>query len=604
VISSPAKYGDFKQELIAEIHRKFVWPIVVNVDGNISKPNNTDLIERFDSYIVLTPDGNIESFKAEFTTLYRDRNKSERFWHSDTRFVVAGAYEFSMSQQTDIFNYLSKLGIYNCIIVSREHYILVKEHRRRITFNAVDTGMKLGVYTWFPYKSSDHCTEVNDITLLDSWDISAQGHFTKNTDLFPRKISKSLKGCPMKAVVRNCYWTFTTRYIKQWDSNGRYVIYITGLEMDLLSLVLKEMNMTFIHIPTPNNFECDMEMTNNLITAMIAKEVYIAVGYLGTRYLSDPLLDSTNSHYTMSIRWYVPCSFKNPRWSSIFRILSEELWIVLIISIVIVAISTTLVGRYSCTSEWQGYKTLTSSLTNVWAVILGVAVSTMPRTPSLRSLFFAWACFSVVFNTVFEAFFTTFLIEPGYKTSIQNMDELQASGIQLAYAPEYSSFFENDDETKISNLKRNLLNCPSYDDCWEWVKKQKSVSVLLEDKIAEIHFAAGNIIGENSEPLLCGLEDGVNYKYGQSFVMLHADPLIGRVSEIIDRVVEAGLYNHWNSLNMNWLKFYSRKIGIVHPFDGYYSFNLYHMQPAFYLILMGWFLSALCFMIELIMQKV
>ena len=89
-----------------------------------------------------------------------------------------------MSQQTDIFDYLSKFRIYNCIITSKEHY-LKDEYSRQMKGNIVDTGMELVVYTWFPYQSSDRCTEVNDITILDSWVISAQGHFTKNTDLFP-----------------------------------------------------------------------------------------------------------------------------------------------------------------------------------------------------------------------------------------------------------------------------------------------------------------------------------------------------------------------------------------------------------------------------------
>jgi len=90
-----------------------------------------------------------------------------------------------------------------------------------------------------------------------------------------------------------------------------------------------------------------------------------------------------------------------------------ELWLVLIISIVIAAISITHVGRYSCTSEWQGYKTLSVSLTNVWPVILGVLVSTMSPAPSLLSLFLAWVCFSLAFSTVFQVILATFLIDCG-----------------------------------------------------------------------------------------------------------------------------------------------------------------------------------------------
>jgi len=37
VISSPSTYHDVQQELIAEIHRNSIWPVVVTVDENISK---------------------------------------------------------------------------------------------------------------------------------------------------------------------------------------------------------------------------------------------------------------------------------------------------------------------------------------------------------------------------------------------------------------------------------------------------------------------------------------------------------------------------------------------------------------------------------------
>jgi hypothetical protein len=445
---------------------------------------------------------------------------------------------------------------------------------------------------------------VNDITLLDSWVISAQGHFTKNADLFPEKISNSFNGCPMKAVIRDGNWHFTAIYVHDKDSNGNFVSHIEGLEYDLLNVVLKQMNMTFVHVPTPAGFEMQEGSVNNVIKSMIAKEIYIALGCVGTHYLMESFFDSTNTYYMMNIRWYVPCSEKYPRWSSLFRILSVELWLILIMSIVIAAISTTLVGRYSCTSEWQGYKTLTSSLTNVWAVILGVSVSTMPRAPSLRSLFLAWVCFSLSFSTVFQVFLTTFFIDSGYKTPIQNLDELFTSGIKLAFSPEYSFIFDNGDETEVSNVQRNLVNCPSYDVCWDWAKYQKNASILLADMIAEDSYAIGFNVGENSENLFCGLEDGVVFTTGLTMIMFHGDPLMIRVTEIIDRVVEAGVYTNWISLHFHRLKLLSRKIAIVHPLDRYYSFNLYHMQPAFYLLLMGWFLSALCFFGEVIYNGV
>jgi hypothetical protein len=41
VISSTSNYRDVQQELIADIHQTAIWPVVVTVDGNISKLKRT-----------------------------------------------------------------------------------------------------------------------------------------------------------------------------------------------------------------------------------------------------------------------------------------------------------------------------------------------------------------------------------------------------------------------------------------------------------------------------------------------------------------------------------------------------------------------------------
>jgi hypothetical protein len=580
-----------QQELIAEIQRTSMWPVVVAVDGNISIPEKLDFVDRDGSYIILVPNGDFKTFVAEILGLFLRGDKLIRLWNSEARFVVAGANEFSMSQQMNIFHCFSRFRIYNCIIVSGEH-------------DVVDTGMKLAVYSWFPYRSSVRCAEVNDITLLDSWVISAQGHFFRNTDLFPSKISKTLNGCPMKAIVRNSGWNLKTNYFNHTDSNGRVFTEIVGIEMDLFRIILKQMNMTLIHVLEIKGAERLTELVYNIFRAMITKEADIAFGDLVLGIALNSYYEFTNTYYVTNIRWYVPCFVKYPRWSSIFRVLSVELWVVLIISIVITAISITLVGRYSCSPEWQSYKTLTSSLTNIWAVILGVSLSTIPRTPSLRSLFLAWVCFSVAFSTVFQAFLTTFLIDSGYETPIRNMDELFDSGITLACRPGDSIIFNVGDETEASKVRRNIVTCPSNDICLDWATYHKNASTMLSENLVEEFYSLGQYVGENSKPLLCRLEDGVFFRPSLTMVMLQGDPLMRRVTEIVDRVVEAGIYNYWISLRMHWLKLLAQKIAIVDPLDGYYSFNLYHMQPAFYLLLMGWCVSTLCFLVEIFYNRV
>ena len=184
------------------------------------------------------------------------------------------------------------------------------------------------------------------------------------------------------------------------------------------------------------------------------------------------------------------------------------------------------------------------------------------------------------------------------------MDELFASDIKLAFPRFYSIILEVGDKTEAPNVLRKHVDCPSFEVCVKWAIYQKNVSIMLSDLSVEERYAFGTFVGENSEPLLCKLEDGVFLHTGRTMVMLRTDPLKRRVSEIIDRVFEAGIYNFWISLKLNWYKIISHKISLIHPLDDYYSFNLYHMQAAFYLLLMGWCLSALCFMVELLYSRV
>jgi hypothetical protein len=180
---------------------------------------------------------------------------------------------------------------------------------------------------------------VNDITLLDSWVIFAQGHFNKNTDVFARK---SIKSCPMKAVVRDGHWFLTTVYVKHNGSNGSIVRYRAGLEMDVIRVVLQQMNMMIVHVHTPEGFQKKF-LEASLFSSMFANDVWIAFGDVGS-HVFNSFFDTTIAYYIMSVRSDVPCSDKYPRWISVFRILSVELWLVLIISIVTATILTTLVS--------------------------------------------------------------------------------------------------------------------------------------------------------------------------------------------------------------------------------------------------------------------
>jgi len=61
--------------------------------------------------------------------------------------------------------------------------------------------------------------------------------------------------------------------------------------------------------------------------------------------------------------------------------------------------------------------------------------------------------------------------------------------------------------------------------------------------------------------------DRLVLKTGLKMIMFHGSPLMRRVNEIIDHVVEASIYNYWISLRINNFNLRSRKMALLHPLD-------------------------------------
>jgi hypothetical protein len=78
---------------------------------------------------------------------------------------------------------------------------------------------------------------------------------------------------------------------------------------------------------------------------------------------------------------------------------------------------------------------------------------------------------------VFQAFLTTFLIDSGYKTPNQTLDEMFNSGIKLAHGTSHTGFFDDNEETKASKRKGTFVNCLSSQVCIDWAKYQMNVSI-------------------------------------------------------------------------------------------------------------------------------
>lgn len=59
----------------------------------------------------------------------------------------------------------------------------------------------------------------------------------------------------MKSFVSADHWDLTTNFVHDNDSIGNGRRYIKRMEYELLRIVLQELNMTYVHVPTPKDFQ-------------------------------------------------------------------------------------------------------------------------------------------------------------------------------------------------------------------------------------------------------------------------------------------------------------------------------------------------------------
>ena len=70
---------------------------------------------------------------------------------------------------------------------------------------------------------------------------------------------------------------------------------------------------------------------------------------------------------------------------------------------------------------------------NAWSIFIGVSVPEMPSSWKLRIFFLIYVCYCFAISTVFQAFFVSYLVEPGYGEKIAAFQELIGSSVNYGF---------------------------------------------------------------------------------------------------------------------------------------------------------------------------
>jgi len=592
--------------LVEVVNNVQMWAIVTSRSLGISDTKSTrePVYDTQESYIIMAfgtgAENVLERIMGQIQTLSYHPS-----WNPRARFIVTPITKQDTHSTTrwaqQILSYLWQWKITNVVVLIRASQPLATN-----VTPVSQPSIMFEFYTWFPYDSPDQCSTVKDVVLLDRWTTEGQGRFIINANLFPIKIKNNLHTCPVIATTFPVSVAVgKAKQINTEKETNTKITYSEGWEVNFLKIIAECLNSSIHYIlPPPNNEKWGEMLDNGSFTGLTGDLVYnradiaFAVWPLNPRTLQA--LDATKTYFRDEWVWWVPCAKKIPRWKSIFMVFSTGTWTAGLFSIVISLLVMVFLAkgeqRTGILQEWQVYKRFPSCLSSVWAVLLAVSVSPMPRTSSVRAFFASWVCYCLAITTIFDAFLITYLIDPGLQHQINSFEEIVASGKDFGYHLAIGAIVEESDDIIMKQrICRDNNDTPP---CLSWVAYHNNFSILSSMTFMDYTLTRW-YLDENGKPLICQAGDTF---YGANYVtyMTKGSPLLSHFNRLITHHIEAGFLNQILKQGMDLQRIQAAARARDVLVGKYYPLSMEQLQGAFLICIGGLTLSCIVFAGELL----
>ena len=204
-------------------------------------------------------------------------------------------------------------------------------------------------------------------------------------------------------------------------------------------------------------------------------------------------------------------------------------------------------------------------------------------------------------STVFQAFFVSYLVEPGYGEKMTTFQELLDSSVNYGFiaAVEFGMrTMEFSDHLEFPFTRR--VDCAYQKTCLIRMMSRGDVATISKAAYANYIVNELGYQGEMKSP--CTLDE--NFIYGSLVALfIRGDPLLNQFNKLIRRCMEGGLvFRHWSQLNHEAL-LRGRTKSDEDGSSMYFVFKLSHMVPAFTVLGFGYLCSTIMFIAECLHKR-
>ncbi|KAJ9584560.1 hypothetical protein L9F63_021099 [Diploptera punctata] len=439
-------------------------------------------------------------------------------------------------------------------------------------FNVLDVVVMIGddqsLYTWYPFHSSQkQIVRVKDVS-----------------DKIPRKFYNTT----LKVLT---YENSPTIY---YSGNASGRIQFEGPEIDLLELIMTYLNISYIFVTNyvkeyGNQFG---GLNTGEYDIFLASSPFFS--HIATKY------GTTISYYTTGMKWYIPCPKQIHRFQKIVSIFNLSTWGVLLSTVLAVIFLMWRLGTYCDKSSY--YKSLGSCFSSTWAVCLGVATPAQPVNTISRFLFIIWVYYCYVINTLFQTFFTTYLVDPGSYSVIESYNDICEKSFNYGYEFYVEKFFFDFNHSWLCDGREYIL-CKGHEnsDCFVRVVRGDDFAYLGLEFLGN-YYVTTHL--SRKTDVLCSL-DGYFETLNIVMYVTRGSHFLNPINKVIRRIMESGIFSKFvNFKREEWKiqSIYNKNVDVENVDYKYFVFSLKHLQIAFFLLFGGQILSSIVFILEIALR--
>jgi len=203
-------------------------------------------------------------------------------------------------------------------------------------------------------------------------------------------------------------------------------------------------------------------------------------------------------------------------------------------------------------------------------------------------------------STVFQAFFTSYLVEPGYGKKLETFDDLLHSNVAYGYNDGIEMFLLSTsygDHHSFHTSRRQ--DCKDIVECTREIVNNAQMCTLSTPRFSQ--YLASDMGIPDASKTFCTLKESVGSS-GLIFVLHNGSPYLKRLNEITRRSMEGGLLERYLA-QLIWIRSLRSKMTVRDvEEDLYFVFKLSHLSPAFCVLGFGYVLSLAVFLVEVLIK--